>query len=392
MAEALRASFDFMKASPSACWFWRIANLKNSRYGLMAMNGVEEMLVSFVVTVAFVPLVRLTALRAGWEHRPDPRKWRRKMNPHAVRIAMGGGFAMLGGFLTASIFRLNPQLLALSLFTVCASLLGLYDDLKSPSPINRLMIQTLLGIATVAVIGWVHGLPVWLAIPVTIFGIVGLMNSVNMMDNMDGVASGLITLSMVGYAVLGWLTKNELVAVLGSIAAGAALGFWVYNRPPATIFMGDTGSLMLGYLLAVTGVLASWGDYPNSFARLFAPLLLASVFIADTTFVVIWRKTHGLPVMQGDRNHISHRLAVLMGRSEWKANIALYIVQLLVGAAALAVAISSVPVALVVSLLAFSLLGLLAWRLWQVGEVNLNDCCPQVATCFGKAATKNGVR
>jgi len=85
-------------------------------------------------------------------------------------------------------------------------------------------------------------------------------------------------------------------------------------------------------------------------------------------------------------------LAVLLGRSEWKANITLYIVQLLVGAAALAVAISPVPVALVVSLLAFSLLGLLAWRLWQVGEVNPNDCCSQVATCFGKVATKNGVR
>ncbi|MCS7193253.1 MAG: undecaprenyl/decaprenyl-phosphate alpha-N-acetylglucosaminyl 1-phosphate transferase, partial [Armatimonadetes bacterium] len=229
---------------------------------------------------------------------------------------------------------------AISFLALYAAMLGFYDDIKSPHPIHRLTIQTLFGVATVAVVGWIHGLPVWLSIPITVFGIVGLMNSVNMMDNMDGVASGLITLSMLSYAVLGWLTKNELVVALGLTVAGAAFGFWIYNKPPAVIFMGDTGSLMLGYLLAVTGIVSSWGEYNNLLARLVAPLLLASVFITDTTFVVLWRKTHGLPVMQGDRNHISHRLAVLFGYSEWHANFVLYSLQLVMNVLALIVVVS----------------------------------------------------
>jgi UDP-GlcNAc:undecaprenyl-phosphate GlcNAc-1-phosphate transferase len=322
--------------------------------------------VPFLITALLTPVVRVVALRVGLEHRADPRKWNRKMNPHPVRIAMGGGLAMLAGISAATIMRLDHQLFALSLISFCAAALGLYDDLKSPRPIHRLTIQALIGVVTVAVIGWIHGLPTWLAVPISIIGVVGLMNSVNMMDNMDGVASGLMILSMLGYAVLGWLTKNELVMTLGLIVAGTSLGFWVHNKPPATIFMGDTGSLMLGYLLAVTGIIASWGEYPNLFAQLASPLLLASVFITDTTFVVLWRKTHGLPVMRGDRNHISHRLAVLLGRSEWKANIALYLTQLLMNVAAIIVALSPIPLAVIVSLCAISLLVLLCRRLWQI--------------------------
>ncbi|MFN3420614.1 MAG: glycosyltransferase family 4 protein [Armatimonadota bacterium] len=327
---------------------------------------VGNFVVSFFITALLTPIIRLAALKSGWEYRVDPRKWKRKMNPHAVRIAMGGGFAMLAGVSVATVMRLDYQLFTLSLFSFCAAALGLYDDLKSPRPTYRLIIQALIGVVTVAVIGRVHGLPIWLAVPISVIGIVGLMNSVNMMDNMDGVASGLITLSMLGYTILGWLTENELAVILGLIVAGASLGFWVYNRPPAVIFMGDMGSLMLGYLLAITGIVASWGEFSNLFARLVAPLLVASVFITDTTFVVLWRKTHRLPVMQGDRNHISHRLAVLMGRSEWGANIALYLTQLLMNVAAITVALSSIPIAVIVSLSAIILLTLLCWRLWQV--------------------------
>ena len=333
----------------------------NNSLGIM-----QDFVISFSVTVLFTFFVRLIAMSVNWVHRPDPNKWKREVNSHVVPITMGGGFAMFSGFAISIILRFDSQFLTVILFSLCAALLGFYDDLRSPRPVYKLAIQILFGIATAAVIGWVHGLPVWLGIPITIFAIVGLMNSVNMMDNMDGVASGLITLSMIGYAILGLLTKNELVMVLGLIVAGTTFGFWIYNKPSATIFMGDTGSLMLGYLLAVTGIMASWGEYKSLFARLVAPLLLASVFIIDTTFVVLWRKTHGLPVMQGDRNHISHRLAILFGHSEWNANLVLYLVQLLVSGAALVVTTSSVLVAIAVSLFVFSLLGLLCWRMWQV--------------------------
>lgn len=333
---------------------------------MVDLGAVRGFVISLLVAAVFTPIVRLVALKIGWIHRPDPRKWNRKANPHPVTIAMGGGLAMFAGFAVSTATRFNTQLFVVFLFTLYAAVLGFYDDLKSPKPTYRLAIQTLFGVATVILIGWVHGLPVWLGIPITILGIVGLMNSVNMMDNMDGIASGLVTLSMLGYAILGWLTKNELVMVLGLTVAGATLGFWLYNKPPALVFMGDTGSLMLGYLLAVTGTAATWGEYSNSFARLVAPFLLAIVFVTDTTFVVLWRKTHGLPVMQGDRNHISHRLSVLFGRSDWKANITLYFVQLLVNAVAILVVVSPILISAVIVLSVLILLSLLSWRLWQV--------------------------
>jgi UDP-GlcNAc:undecaprenyl-phosphate GlcNAc-1-phosphate transferase len=329
---------------------------------------------AFAITAVLTPLFRLAALCIGWEHHPDLRKWKRNDNPHSVRIALGGGLTMFAGIIVSALIcsavslsstQFQPLFISL-LFATCAMLLGLYDDWRSPRPVVRLAFQTILGVLTIALLGWVQGLPILLAIPITVLGVVGLMNSVNMMDNMDGVASGLMTLTMIGYALLGILTKNEMVTSLSLMVAGANLGFWLYNRPPALIFMGDTGSLMLGYLLAVIGTISTWGEFPHWFGQIFAPLLLASVFITDTTFVVLWRWRHSLPVMQGDRNHTSHRLAVWLGYSEWRANIVLYAVQLLMNALAIIVATAELPIALIAALLGFGGLVALGWRLWHV--------------------------
>ncbi|MFA0784178.1 glycosyltransferase family 4 protein [Fervidibacter sacchari] len=341
----------------------------------MTVGGlILTAITAFAVTVVLTPLFRLMALSIGWEHRPDPRKWKRNYNPHSASIALGGGLTMFAGIIvSASVYGailLSPSqsqpAFVLLLFAACALLLGLYDDWRSPRPVVRLAFQTILGVLTVSLLGWVQGLPALLAIPITVFGVVGLMNSVNMMDNMDGVASGLMTLTMVGYALLGILTKNEMVILLSLAVVGATFGFWLYNRPPALIFMGDTGSLMLGYLLAVIGTISTWGEFAHWFGRLFAPLLLASVFITDTTFVVLWRWRHGLPVMQGDRNHTSHRLAVWLGHSEWRANIVLYSVQLFMNTLAIIVAIAELPIALIAALFGFGGLIALGWRLWHV--------------------------
>lgn len=336
------------------------------------MSGLSlKLVIAFVVTGVLTPLFRLFALRIGWEHRPDPKKWKRHQDHNPTHIALGGGLTIFAGI--AAVFIVDAFVSSvplrspfLPLFTAYALSLGLYDDLRSPRPAVRLVFQTLLGIFTVAAIGWVHGLPVFLAIPVTVLGVVGLMNSVNMMDNMDGVAGGLMVLAMLGYAGIGFLSGNEFVTSLSLAVMGAVLGFWLYNKPPALIFMGDTGSLMLGYLLAVIGTMSTWGEFPHWFGQLFAPFLLASVFITDTTFVVLWRKKHGLPVMQGDRNHTSHRLAVWLGRSEWRANFVLYAVQSAINVIAIIVATSPFPIAVVAALFAFGGLITMSWRLWHV--------------------------
>lgn len=342
---------------------------------MLSVGIMREFLIAFLVTICVTPIVRRGALVLGWEHRPDPKKWNRQVNPHTARIALGGGLAIFGGFaitlilsfgLSLMVAGTSPFPLSILLLSFCAMVLGLYDDLRSPRPVFRLSIQTVFGLATVALIGSVKGLSFWLSIPITVLALVGLMNSVNMMDNMDGVASGLMTLTMLGYAFLGHLTENHDLTVLSAAVMGASLGFWLYNRPPATIFMGDAGSLLLGYLLAVVGTIATWGEYPFWFNRLIAPLMLASVFITDTTFVVLYRWRHGLPIMQGDRNHISHRLAVLCGYSEWKANLTLYALQALSIAVSLCAAIAPLSISVVLAIGMVAILVAVGFRLWYI--------------------------
>jgi len=193
------------------------------------------------------------------------------------------------------------------------------------------------------------------------------MNSVNMMDNMDGTASGLTVLTMLGFGALGFLTENFIVVALSFAVAGVCLGFWVYNKPPARVFMGDAGSMFLGYCLALVGTLASHGTFSNNIAQLLAPLLIVGLFITDTTFVVVWRLLHRKPIVQGDRNHLSHRLVAVLGNSEWRANILLYALQVVNGLLALGVAVLHLPSAIVCALLAFTLMITLAIRSWNVG-------------------------
>jgi hypothetical protein len=139
----------------------------------MTVGGlILTVTVAFAVTAVLTPLFRSAALRIGWEHRPDPKKWKRNANPHSVRIALGGGLTMFVGIivsaLVCSAVLLSPsqhQLLFISLlFATCALLLGLYDDWRSPRPVVRLAFQAILGILTVSLLGWVKGLPALLAI------------------------------------------------------------------------------------------------------------------------------------------------------------------------------------------------------------------------------------
>jgi len=323
---------------------------------------------AFLSTLVLTPLVRWGALRVGWLHRPHPSKWMAKANPNPRSIAMGGGVGMFVGLLIVMpLLAAEIRPLPLMAFTITALLLGVWDDLRGCSPLVKLSVQTLLGVATVLAIGWVEGLPAWLAIPITIVGFVGLMNSVNMMDNMDGTASGLTVLTMLGFGALGFLTENFIVVALSFAVAGVCLGFWVYNKPPARVFMGDAGSMFLGYCLALVGTLASHGTFSNNIAQLLAPLLIVGLFITDTTFVVVWRLLHRKPIVQGDRNHLSHRLVAVLGNSEWRANILLYALQVVNGLLALGVAVLHLPSAIVCALLAFTLMITLAIRSWNVG-------------------------
>ncbi|GBC98035.1 putative undecaprenyl-phosphate N-acetylglucosaminyl 1-phosphate transferase [bacterium HR17] len=327
-------------------------------------------LIALVATIVAVAQLRRWAVGMGWIYRPRSDRWEPKFNPHPRTIALGGGLGIAAGTLSALLLwaLLNGSALWLRAmpFALGALLLGLVDDLRDCSARLKLLAQFILGVATALGVVRLAGFSDGISVPLTAFCAVALMNAVNMMDNMDGVASGLVTLAALGFALLGFLTANPLVTGAGLILAAGSFGFWLFNKPPATVFMGDTGSLLLGYLLAVLGVTATHGEYPHIAARLFAPALMVGSFWADMAFVVLWRLTHGLPLMKGDRNHLSHRLAVRFGRSEWRANFALYSLQTAFCLCGLVVALAP-PLAVAITLFIALLIALVLFAaLWRV--------------------------
>jgi UDP-GlcNAc:undecaprenyl-phosphate GlcNAc-1-phosphate transferase len=203
-------------------------------------------------------------------------------------------------------------------------------------------------------------------IPITVLWIVGITNSINFFDNVDGGASGTVAISAIFLFVLSWQGEQFLIAALSIVLAGATLGFLVWNRPPARIYMGDAGALFLGILLASLTIRFD----PNPIDRIasFAvPFLLLAVPILDTSVAVISRLRRGISPLQGGKDHLSHRLM----RSKFtkrQAILILWILSIFFGA-----------IAIVVSLAPFSLeryifyLALMFWLITFVIFSKLSD-------------------
>src|SRR5919201_7080455 len=151
----------------------------------------------------------------------------------------------------------------------------------------------------------IHDLPEWVGVPATFIWIVAIMNMVNFLDGMDGLAAGICAIAGSTFAVIALSLGKPQAAILSAIVAGACFGFLRHNFYPARIFMGDSGALLLGFTLAtlsVQGLLKTAAT-----VALFFPLLVLAVPILDTTFVVARRLKHGLPVYERDRSHLHHR-------------------------------------------------------------------------------------
>jgi UDP-GlcNAc:undecaprenyl-phosphate GlcNAc-1-phosphate transferase len=185
---------------------------------------------------------------------------------------------------------------------------------------------------TFPVVG-VHELPSWVGVPLTVLGIVAVMNMVNFLDGLDGLAAGVCGISAGTFALIELDLGNANAAILLSIVLGATIGFLRHNFYPARIFMGDSGALLLGFTLAgvsVEGLLKT-----ASLVTLFLPLAVLAVPIIDTSFVVAKRLKHGVPVYEGDRFHLHHRF-LNIGYSQRRAVLTIYAWCATLAAAALA--------------------------------------------------------
>jgi UDP-GlcNAc:undecaprenyl-phosphate GlcNAc-1-phosphate transferase len=195
---------------------------------------------------------------------------------------------------------------------IILGLIGLWDDLRNLRPGPRLAIQTVAGIFTAYIlisqdtVGNPTGSQTLDAI-ITVIWIVGICNSINFFDNVDGGAAGTVAISSLGLFYLTFQNQQFFIAALSSVTAGATIGFLLWNKSPARIYMGDAGALFLGVLIA-TLTIRLQPDTDALWKSLATPILLLAVPIIDTTTVVISRFRRGVSPLQGGHDHLSHRL------------------------------------------------------------------------------------
>lgn len=236
-------------------------------------------------------------------------------------MAQFGGVAIVLSFLAVGVFtHLHTQLLGITLGTAAMAIVGFCDDLRSWKPRTRLAAEFVIAAATVS-LGVVYPLrsAPWVNICFTVVWIVGIANAFNLLDNMDGLAGGI---GIIAAFVLSLLTSDLYLQLLTLIFLGAIGGFLLFNFKPAKIFMGDTGSLAIGYYLACASVLAT--EHVSTVSSiLFVPVLVLFIPLFDTLLVSVTRRIHGRAISAGARDHTSHRL-VLLGISEGRAVLVLY--------------------------------------------------------------------
>jgi UDP-GlcNAc:undecaprenyl-phosphate/decaprenyl-phosphate GlcNAc-1-phosphate transferase len=278
------------------------------------MSLAVTALIGFGVSLALVPLCRLAARRLGYTSQPKQDRWHRQPTPLLGGVGIAVSVLAVYSILGSPLQR--PVLLA---GASCIFLLGLLDDIVDLKPYTKLVAEITIASLFVFVgyrLNWSSSLT--LDTVLTMVWIVGLTNAFNLLDNMDGLCAGIgLIVGMALLATSMLATGLTPEAAYLSILLGAMAGFLVYNVYPASIFMGDSGSLFIGLNLAVLTLSSqNIADGPSSvLAIVAAPLLVLLVPIFDTTLVTVSRLVSGRSAAQGGRDHSSHRL-VAMGLSE----------------------------------------------------------------------------
>ena len=292
-------------------------------------------LVAFVVSIALTPFVKRLAVKVGAVDVPGEA---RRVHDHP--IPRMGGLAIFLGFIVSTLLfaDITQEVRGILIGSIIIVITGVIDDIVSLRAWTKFLIQILA-----AVIAVLHGVVInvvsnpnvfsnqeaivlgWVAIPLTVLWIVGITNSVNLIDGLDGLAVGVSTISCVTILVVALLVSEPNVALIVAALAGACIGFMPYNLNPARIFMGDTGSLLLGYVLATVSVLGLFKFY--AIVTFVVPVLALAVPLSDTLIL------HGQSPFHADRGHFHHKLMDL-GLNQKQAVAILYAISATLGLAA----------------------------------------------------------
>ena len=285
------------------------------------LEFILHFLATMMLSVILTPLVKLLAFQVGAVDYPGKRRINQKVMPTI------GGLAIFIAFAIGSIWQFHEYLFmkkvwAILLGALIVVITGFIDDRKELSPLQKsigLFIAALeiyfvagLKMDTISIpfFGMFHlG---WLSFPVTIIWIFAITNAVNLIDGLDGLASGvsMIALSTIGIVSYFYLPDNigTYLTMLIFLLVAAILGFFPYNFHPATIFLGDTGALFLGFMISVV----SLHNLKNvTFISVVTPMFILGVPITDTVFAIIRRKFNKQPISSADKMHLHHRLLSL---------------------------------------------------------------------------------
>ena len=309
----------------------------------LSLIGVvaAALIVALIVALVATPVVKSLAFKMG---AMDVPKDNRRMHDHPIP-RMGGLAIFLGFLLSVLLFaEITPQLRGMLLGSVIIVVLGIFDDIYSLPAMFKFVVQIVAALVAVfsgnviqtlsnpnifsSDLYWDLGV---LSIPVSVIWIVAITNAVNLIDGLDGLACGVSTISSMTLLVISLVVSDAPAAILMAALAGSCIGFLPYNLNPAKIFMGDTGSTFLGYVLAVVSIQGLFKFYTIiSFA---VPFLMLGLPIFDTCFAFIRRIAHGQSPMHADRSHVNHRL-IDMGFSQKQAVAVLYIISAILGLSA----------------------------------------------------------
>lgn len=322
--------------------------------------------VALFVTAVSIPWVRRLAVHLGFVDAPAQRKL------HAAPMPLLGGLAIFGGALIALVTfsgQLPSSVGGVLLAMTIVVLTGLLDDWRGLPAWAKMG-----GLFLASVVLILFDIRVKLPIPeplniaLTLLWLLGIANALNFLDNMDGLSAGISAVAVSFMLLLGLVNDQFLVSALAAAVLGATLGFLRYNFKPANIFMGDAGSLFLGFLLALLGLQLRFPDNV-SFVTWMVPVFILAVPIFDMTLVVVSRLRRGLSPNTPGKDHTSHRL-VQMGYNQREVVLIIYLITGATGMVAIFITQATIPEGYVIFGIALALAAAAIWRLekkWDDG-------------------------
>ncbi|HWI55195.1 MAG TPA: MraY family glycosyltransferase [Desulfobacteria bacterium] len=296
--------------------------------------------IAFLISLAVTPFVSRFAFYVGAVDRPDARKVHSRLMPR-----LGGLGIYLAFTLTVLLMEpMSKDIVGLLLGGTLIMVIGFIDDIRNMSPRTKLLGQ-IVAASVLVVFGiklkfitnpfgallYLQYFGIDFGIPLTILWVVGVTNAVNLVDGLDGLAGGLASIAAMTIGVIAWHEGQTLAVVPAVVLCASITGFLKYNFHPAKIFMGDSGSLFLGYMLAGLSLMGLTKG--ASVITIFVPVLIFGIPIFDTLFAILRRYINNKPIFQADKEHLHHRLLAL-GLSHRQTVLVIYAVSCFLGVSA----------------------------------------------------------